>query len=71
MDLHAGTPQNDLHTNNIKEQIKHHETRILQYCLRNSMIFQTLVSSSFVRIILHVNNFKYEIDDFEKNPSLD
>ena len=52
MDLHAGTPQNDLHTNNIKEQIKHHETRILQYCLQNSMIFQTLVFSSFVSIIL-------------------
>ena len=55
MDLHAGTPQNDLHTNNIKEQIKHHETRILQYCLRNSMIFQTLVFSGLVSIILPIN----------------
>ena len=55
MDLHAGTPQNDLHTNNIKEQIKHHETRILQYCLRNSVILQILVFTSFVTIILPVN----------------
>ena len=55
MDLHSGTPQNDLHTNNVKEQIKHHETRILQYCLRNSMIFQTLVFSSLVSIILPEN----------------
>ena len=58
MDLHAGTPQNDLHTNNIKEQIKHHETRILQYCLRNSVIFQILVFTSFVTIILPVNQFQ-------------
>ena len=51
MDLHAGTPQNDLHTNNIKKQIKHHGTRILQYCSRNSMIFHAVVFHNFLTII--------------------
>ena len=70
MDLHAETPQNDLHTNNIKEQIKHHETRILQYCLQNSVIFLILVFTSFVTFNLLVNRLKvlYKIYIIKHSP---